>query len=84
MDTKEAIEVADSLSTQLLRGDFEFPCPVCEVEVWARYAEVVAGCAVLCPVCRTRVWLQDDRGGMQNAGSDIESDIERIFKGMFG
>jgi hypothetical protein len=47
------------------------------------FAEVVAECAVLCPVCRTRVWLRDDRGGMHNVGSVIESTVDQVIKDAF-
>jgi hypothetical protein len=73
----------DSLTTQLLHGDHDVPCPRCGFEIWVRASEIVVECAVLCPVCRTRIWLRDDRGQMHNIGSMIESSVDRALKGLF-
>jgi hypothetical protein len=76
----------DSLTGQLLHDDVPdgVPCPSCGFGMWVRISEVVVECAIRCPVCRTQVWMRDDRGNMQNLGSEIESMIEQTMKGLFG
>jgi hypothetical protein len=48
-----------------------------------RWSEIVVQATVLCPCCRIRLGLIDDRGGMQNAGNDVERQITDALKGLF-
>jgi hypothetical protein len=75
--------VAESLDTQVLRADFEVECPRCEYPVWVTGAEIIAQAAVTCPCCRVRVRLVDAEGSLQNAGRDIERQIEEALKGLW-
>jgi hypothetical protein len=75
--------MATSLATQLLHGDHEVSCPVCEYPIWIMYAEIVAQNLVRCPCCRTGVWLRDADGSAQNVGDVIEQQIDQALKGLF-
>jgi hypothetical protein len=75
--------VAESLDTQVLRADFEVECPGCEYPLWVTGAEIIAQAAVTCPCCRARAWLVDAGGSFQNAGRDIERQIDEALKGLW-
>jgi hypothetical protein len=74
--------MAEPLSTQLLRADFEVGCPRCEYPLWVTGAEIIAQAAVVCPCCLAEVWLRDSAGSMQNTGQDIERHVRQALKGI--
>lgn len=73
----------ESLGAQLLHTDLEVPCPSCTYSLWVLWSEVAAQCIILCPCCRDRVHLIDDRGSMSDVGNQLESEIERMVRGLF-
>lgn len=72
-----------SLAAQFLSSSLDIACPVCEADVWVRFAEIVAECVVTCAVCRSRIQLRDDRASAQTAAAAIEAQIQQAFKGLF-
>ena len=74
----------NDLTTQFLHSDLDVECPECTYPIWVKYSEIVAEVAVLCPCCRSVIGLVDSRASMALAGTEIEREIDRVLKGLFG
>jgi hypothetical protein len=71
--------------------DFDVDCPACGYPVWVRRSELAVQATVLCPCCRCRIRLVNPDGSAQTIDrqidrmvENIENELDRILKGLFG